>query len=143
MAAEALAKPSVNPLTVTYSGSSLNGGTSRLPTFYVNVIGVKLSVDADLMDTTSGTDVSRRWTKTSLVKGSLQVTGYMAADSIMLIVPCVDEQTTTGNLITVAYGNATATKQFYGVIEHIEFNSNKTQAYIGVAISFRLGGAAT
>ena len=141
--AEALAKPSVNSLTVTYNGSPLSGTTSQLVTFYVNVIGVKLSVDADLVDTTSGTDTSRRWSKTNLVKGSLQVTGYMTADSVMLIANCVSEETTTGSTIVLNYGNATASKTLYGVIEHIEFNSNKTQPYIGVAISFRLGGAAT
>jgi hypothetical protein len=141
--AEALAKPSVNNLTVTYNGSNVSGNTSQLITFYVNVIGVKLSVDADLVDTTSGVDTSRRWSKTNLVKGSLQVTGYMTADSVMLIAACVSEETTTGSTIVLNYGNATSSKTLYGVIEHIEFNSNKTQAYIGVAISFRLGGAAT
>ena len=67
----------------------------------------------------------------------------MTADSVMLIANCVSEETTTGSTIVLNYGNATASKTLYGVIEHIEFNSNKTQPYIGVAISFRLGGAAT
>jgi hypothetical protein len=138
--AEALAKPSVNPLTITYNGSTVSGQTSLLSVFKINVIGFKLAVDAELEDVTAGNDSTRRYAKTNLVKGNLMCTGYMTADSGLALATCIAEDSGTGNAIVLNYGNATSSKTLSGFIEHMEVNSNKTQSYVGVAVSFRLAG---
>lgn len=137
---DALAKPSVNPLTVTYDGSLVNGSVSELTIMKINVIGFRLQVQSDITDVTSGTDTTRRLTSTSLVQGRLLVTGYMTADSGLALATCVQQDSGTGKAIVMAYGNATATKTLSGFVESVEVNSNKTQPYVGVAVSFRLAG---
>jgi len=137
---EALAKPSVNPLTVTYAGSSISGNTSVLPVMSIDVIGFRLQVQADISDVTAGADSTRRLAKTNLVQGRLLVTGYMTAASALTLATCISEDSGTGNAIVMAYGNATASKTLSGFVESVEVNSNKTQPYVGVAVSFRLAG---
>ena len=53
----------------------------------------------------------------------------------------VDNASGTGTQIIMTYGNSAGGKSFFGFIESIEINANKTQPYVGVAISFKLSGA--
>jgi hypothetical protein len=143
MAIEALVKPSTNTLTIQYNSSTISGSNCVLSTFSMVVVGHKLNIQAELVDVTNGVDTGRRYAKTGLVEGRLVVTGYMLALSSLLGAGVVDATSGTGLVITMDYGNTGGTKNFNGFIESIEVNSNKTQPYVGVAISFKLSGAVT
>jgi hypothetical protein len=41
------------------------------------------------------------------------------------------------------YGNSIGTKSWKGFLESIEVNANKSQPFVGVAVSFKLSGAVT
>jgi hypothetical protein len=132
--AESLAKPSVNPLTITYTA-----GTG-MP-LDINVIGFQIQVQGEFEDVTSGSDSSRRLAKTGLVQGRILVTGYMVTSSVFELLRVINNDSGQGDNITLGYGDAARTKIFTGYIEGIEVNSNKTKPYVGVAVSFRLCGA--
>jgi hypothetical protein len=132
--AESLAKPSVNPLTVTYTA-----GTG-MP-FDINVIGLQVQVQSEIEDVTSGSDTARRLAKTGLVQGRILVTGYMATTSVFELLRVINNDSGLGDNITLGYGDAARTKTFTGYLEGVEMNSNKTRPYVGVAVSFRLAGS--
>lgn len=141
MAVEALSKPSVQPITIKFGTSTVVGSTCTLSTFAMVVVGHKLNIQADLIDVTNGVDATRRYAKSGLVEGRLMVTGYMVDGIALTAATVIDDFSGLGQLITMDYGNTIGTKTFYGFIESIEVNSNKTQPYVGVAISFKLSGA--
>lgn len=140
MAVEALVKPTVNSLTIKYSTSTITGSNCALQTFTMVVVGHKLNIQADLIDVTNGVDTTRRYAKSGLVEGRLMVTGYMINGQGITANPVIDDVSGTGLVITFDYGDTNGTKNFYGYIESIEVNANKTQPYVGVAISFKLSG---
>jgi hypothetical protein len=131
--AESLAKPSVNPLTVTYT-------TGTGMPLSVNVIGIQIQAQAEFEDVTSGSDSERRLAKTGLVQGRILVTGYMQSSSAFQMLQVINNDSGVGDNITVNYGDGSRTKVFTGYLEGIEVNSNKTRPYVGVAVSFRLAG---
>lgn len=132
--AESLAKPSVNPLEVTYS-------TGTGMPLSVNVIGLQIQVQAEFEDVTSGADNERRLAKTGLVQGRILVTGYMQSTSVFELLRVINNDSGVGDNITLKYGDANRQKVFTGYLEGVEVNSNKTKPYVGVAVSFRLAGA--
>jgi hypothetical protein len=132
--AESLAKPSVNPLEVTYS-------TGTGMPLSVNVIGLQIQVQAEFEDVTSGADAERRLAKTGLVQGRILVTGYMTSSSVFELLRVINNDSGVGDNITLKYGDANRSKVFTGYLEGVEVNSNKTKPYVGVAVSFRLAGA--
>jgi hypothetical protein len=132
--AESLAKPSVNPLEVTYS-------TGTGMPLSVNVIGLQIQVQAEFEDVTSGADAERRLAKTGLVQGRILVTGYMTSTSVFELLRVINNDSGVGDNITLKYGDANRSKVFTGYLEGVEVNSNKTKPYVGVAVSFRLAGA--
>jgi hypothetical protein len=132
--AESLAKPSVNPLEVTYS-------TGTGMPLSVNVIGLQIQVQAEFEDVTSGADAERRLAKTGLVQGRILVTGYMQSTSVFELLRVINNDSGVGDNITLKYGDANRSKVFTGYLEGVEVNSNKTKPYVGVAVSFRLAGA--
>jgi|SanBayMetagenome_1026888.scaffolds.fasta_scaffold43282_3 hypothetical protein len=132
--AESLAKPSVNPLEVTYT-------TGTGMPIDINVIGLQVQVQGELEDVTSGADTSRRLAKTGLVQGRILVTGYMATTSVFELLRVINNDSGLGDNITLKYGDAARSKVFTGYLEGVEMNSNKTRPYVGVAVSFRLCGA--
>lgn len=132
--AESLAKPSVNPLEVTYS-------TGTGMPLSVNVIGLQIQVQAEFEDVTSGADAERRLAKTGLVQGRILVTGYMTSASVFELLRVINNDSGVGDNITLKYGDANRSKVFTGYLEGVEVNSNKTKPYVGVAVSFRLAGA--
>ena len=132
--AESLAKPSVNPLEVTYT-------TGTGMPLDINVIGLQVQVQGELEDVTSGADTFRRLAKTGLVQGRILVTGYMASTSVFELLQVINNDSGPGDNITLKYGDAARSKVFTGYLEGVEMNSNKTRPYVGVAVSFRLCGA--
>lgn len=131
---ESLAKPSVNPLTVTYT-------TGTGMPLDVNVIGFQIQVQAEFEDVTSGTDSFRRLAKSGLVQGRILVTGYMVSTSVFELLQVINNDSGPGDNITLKYGDGNRQKVFTGYLEGVEVNSNKTKPYVGVAVSFRLCGA--
>jgi hypothetical protein len=143
---EALAKPSQGSLLVTYDGSSTSGNTSTLALLSIDVIGIKLQMQADIQDVTAGADTVRRLAKTNLSQGRLLVTGYMTAASSLALATCISEDSGTGKAIVITYGQGSSGNKTYtmnGFVESVELNANKTQPYVGVAVSFRISGAVT
>ncbi len=132
--AESLAKPSVNPLTISYAGAA------GMP-LDINVIGLQIQVQAEIEDVTSGSDSSRRLAKTGLVQGRILATGYMISTSVFELLELINNDSGQGSNITIKYGDANRQKVFTGYTESLEVNSNKTKPYVGVAVSFRLAGA--
>lgn len=141
MAAETLVKPPSGSMLVQWGATVPVGNSCTLPTFVMVVVGHKLNVQADLVDVTCGQDLVRRYAKSGLVEGRLVCTGYMVTGTTIAIADVVDNGSGTGTLITMTYANTAGVKTFYGFIESIEINANKTQPYVGVAISFKLSGA--
>ena len=135
--AETLAKPAVNPLELTYSGSS--------PYVYdipidISINAFRIQIQAEIEDVTSGIDTSRRLAKTGLVQGRIVVTGYMTVDAAFRTRHAIATETDTGRNIVIKYGDRNRSKTFVGLLEDMEINSNKTAPYVGVAFSFRLAG---
>lgn len=135
---EAIAKPSVNPLTLTYTV-----GSNESPVFTMSITGLQLQIQAEIEDVTGGSDSSRRLAKTGLVQGRILASGYMAVGSTFAVLQVIDEESGQGNSITIGYGDGASTKTFTGYVESIEMNSNKTKAFVGVAVAFRLAGPQT
>lgn len=135
--AEALAKPGVNPLELTYSGSSPYAYDVPID---VAISAFRIQLQAEIEDVTSGTDAHRRLAKTGLVNGRIVVTGYMTAASFWRTRHAIESETDTGRNILIKYGDRARQKTFVGILENMEVNSNKTSPYVGVAFSFRLAG---
>lgn len=135
---EAIAKPSVNPLTLTYTV-----GATASPVFTMSITGLQLQIQAEIEDVTGGSDSSRRLAKTGLVQGRILASGYMAVSSTFAVLQVIDEESGQGNSIEIGYGDGASTKTFTGYVESIEMNSNKTKAFVGVAVAFRLAGPQT
>lgn len=132
--AEAIVKPSVNPLTLTYAGTH---------PFTMVVMGLQVQIQSEIEDVTGGADSSRRLAKTGLVQGRILATGYMTVDSAFAVMGVIDEESGQGLDITIEYGDAGRSKIFTGYLESLEVNANKTKAYTGVAVAFRLAGPQT
>ena len=141
MSADALVKPPAGQMLVQWSSSIPVGSSCTLPTFVMVVVGHKLNIQAELVDVTSGVDLIRRYAKSGLVEGRLVCTGYMVNGTTITVNDVVDNASGTGTQIIMTYGNSAGGKSFFGFIESIEINANKTQPYVGVAISFKLSGA--
>ena len=131
--AEALAKPSVNPLKLTYTAG--NGMPISL-----HVIGLQVQVGGEIADVTAGTGTVRRLTKTNLVQGRIIATGYMADNSVFELLQIINNDSGLGDVIEIEYGIQGKKKQFTGYLESLEVNSVKTKAFVGVAVGFRLCG---
>ena len=140
MAVETLVKPPAGSMLVQFSTTVPVGNSCSLPTFVMVVVGHKLNIQAELVDVTCGQDLTRRYAKSGLVEGRLVCTGYMVNGTTITANDVIDDLSGTGTQIIMTYGNTAGTKSFYGFIESIEVNANKTQPYVGVAISFKLSG---
>lgn len=140
MAVDTLVKPPTGQMLVQWSTTVPVGSSCTLPTFVMVVVGHKLNIQAELVDVTSGVDIVRRYAKSGLVEGRLVCTGYMVNSTTITAADVVDNLSGTGTLITMTYANNIGAKSFFGFIESIEVNANKTQPYVGVAISFKLSG---
>ena len=143
MAVDALVKPSVNSLTVVFDGSAVSGSNCTLDPFVMVVVGHKLNIQADLIDVTNGVDTTRRYAKSGLVEGRLVCTGYMVNGTQIKGAEVIDDLSGTGATLTMDYGNSIGTKSWKGFLESIEVNANKSQPFVGVAVSFKLSGAVT
>lgn len=131
--AEALAKPAVNRIQLTYQVG--NGMPIDL-----DVVGLQVQVGGEIEDVTAGTGTVRRLAKTGLVLGRILATGYMRDNSVFELLQLINNDSGQGDLITIEYGVQGKKKEFTGYLESLEVNSVKTRAYVGVAVGFRLCG---
>ena len=130
---EALAKPAVNPIRLTY----LVG--TQMPVS-MDVVGIQVQVGGEIEDVTAGASAGRRLAKTGLVLGRILATGYMQDNSVFELLRVIDNDSGQGDVITIEYGVQGRKKEFTGYLESLEVNSIKTRAYVGVAVGFRLCG---
>lgn len=135
--AEALAKPGVNSLELSYSGTSPYAYDVPID---ISIFGFRIQLQAEIEDVTAGIDTSRRLAKTGLVNGRIVVNGYMTATSFWRTSHAINSETDTGRNILIKYGDRNRQKTFVGILENMEVNSNKTSAFVSVAFSFRLAG---
>lgn len=132
--AEALAKPAVNRIQLTYTTGT------EMPVS-MDVVGIQVQVGGEIEDVTAGTGTVRRLAKTGLVLGRILATGYMQDNSVFELLRVIDNESGQGDVITIEYGVQGKKKEFTGYLESLEVNSIKTKAYVGVAVGFRLCGA--
>ncbi len=138
--AEVLSKTGTATMTATYAGTA---------PFSVYVNDIDIYVKADIFDATSGTDTGRRLGKSGLVVGTVTVMGFMPiASGITLASTVVNEETSTGQDLTLAFGTATGaggggptkTLVLKALVGECRVKASKTPGYVAVMLQWTLCG---